>query len=368
MPRESRGSASTAGFRSSSDSLEKTQKLTTRTKDILSCNQKMVKEEFPSSDMSLMPLIPTASGSLTPTDLRIMHHYATFTWNTLDVGQPGMNSVLKVVIPGLAFEHDYLLHAILGVGSLHMQRMLPDPTQARRQTDLYRARAFKEFRQALSQMDASRAETWEAALLMAIMSVVLCSQDHGDDDEQLTVVNWCILYQGLIAVIKMREDPIVSATRVGPVFQREITGLQCTPQIPTTLLNMMASVEVLDPDFKDLQLYCKTLDELAILFASLRQDGLSAALFIRVVSWPSHLDLEFTAVAKAKRPRALIILAFYLALLKLVRGLWWVEGIPDREIDAINRIVGPKWAYYMEVPLQVRSMTSIQEIASLLLR
>jgi hypothetical protein len=131
---------------------------------------------------------------------------------------------------------------------------------------------------------------------------------------------------------------------------------------------MLQKVDILDKDFLMLEYYCKVLDALGILYASLQQDGLGPELYIRVVSWCSYVGQEFTNCATERRPRAIIIMAHYLVFIKIVKGLWWLERIPDRDIGKIGKMLGPRWAPYLEVPLKASIMTDKDEIAALLLR
>jgi hypothetical protein len=130
---------------------------------------------------------------------------------------------------------------------------------------------------------------------------------------------------------------------------------------------MLQEIRPLDPDFPMIKFYCEALDVLGKLYASLKQDGLTPAFYIRVVCWPSFLTEEFATCAKEQRPRALIILAHYLTFIKIVSGLWWIEGIGERDIAAIGRILGPMWFPYLNVPLQAIKMDSQEEVANLLL-
>jgi hypothetical protein len=277
-----------------------------------------------------------------------------------------MDSIFESVLPYLAFENDFLMNGILGIASLHMQRMLPDPTLARQQTSLYRAKSFSGFRDALTRLDP-QGNSYEAALLMSVMIVILTSKDYSDDGE-LTIIRWLGLYQGLGTIMNLRTYPNVMETSVAPVFQRELTILQTIPVIPTVLMDMVASIDVCDPEFGALESYCATLDAMAKLFASLREDGLTVPLFVRLVSWASWLNEEFVGYAKERRPRALVILAWYLAFLKLLKGCWWIEGMSDPEIEAISKSLGPEWQVYLDVPLKVRETDDSVEIATLLLQ
>jgi len=277
-----------------------------------------------------------------------------------------MGKVLQFVVPELAFENNFLMNAMLGIASLHMQRLHPDPANAQRQTVIYRAKALKQYRQALPFIDIN-SEHYDAALIMTILLVVLCSQDYAMSNEELTIVQWIILYGGMRTVMEMDTAETIRSKKIGPMFSRYITELKSTPAISLSLFNMVACVTPMDEEYASLKFYCQALDDLAVVYASLSQDGVGNAFSLRVITWPTYVTREFAALAKEKRPRALIILAHYLIFTKLVSNLWWVEGIADREIAIISNMLSPEWHQFLQIPLQARSLTKSEDIVQLLL-
>lgn len=320
----------------------------------------------PSDPIRFLAPVAPLPWSMSATDLRVMHHWSTITWNTLGVGRPEMDKVMQIDLPVLAFENKYLLNGVLGLASLHMQTLLPDSTAARKQTAIYRARAFSEFREALTTINPQNTDAYASALLMSISLVVLCSQDSADEDG-LTVVNWVLLYRGLSTVIMMRPYEEVDTTKAAPVLLRQLNEIQIPLVIPPVLLDMVAAINFTEPDCEGIEHYCNALDCIATLLASVVQDGVGPALYTRLVSWPSHLGPVFAIFAKEKRPRALVVLAWYLAILKLLDHIWWIKGMADRDIKTISKMLGPEWAPYLEIPLQVTEASDDLEIIKILL-
>ena len=277
-----------------------------------------------------------------------------------------MGKVLQFVVPELAFENNFLMNAMLGIASLHMQRLLPDPTKAQRQTAIYRAKALNQFRQALPSIDIN-SQHYDAALIMAVLLVVLCSQDHTTSDDELMIVQWLILYGGMLTVLRMGSDDIILSRKIGPMFHRYITEVKVTPTVPAKLLDMVACITPMDADYVSLEFYCQALDSLAVVYASLCQDGISNALSLRVITWPTYLTSEFAELAKQRRPRALVILAYYLTFMKLIPDLWWIEGMADREIAIISKSLSPEWHILLQTPLRATMLTKIEDIVQLLL-
>jgi hypothetical protein len=298
----------------------------------------------------------------------MMHQWSTFTGNSIAIGSESCN-VLLLNIPQLAFENDYLLQCILGISSLHLEHMSPDRKYNQKQTSKYRAKALLGFRQAIAKADVQPLN-WEAALINSILLLALCSKDNMDGidgQSNLTVVNWIVLYRGLSAIIMMRSYESVADTSLKPIFRREWRELRFPPVVPRNLVTLLEGITPLDSDFQYLESYCNVLDCLGILYGSLTQDGVAPELWVRVISWPSYLNPEFTTCSVEQRPRALIILAHYLCFIKLIKGLWWVDDLPDTEITAIMSLIGDHWLPFMAVPLAASKETDKEEIARMLL-
>ncbi|KAI6716793.1 hypothetical protein JHW43_000745 [Diplocarpon mali] len=312
------------------------------------------------------PAVNSSIGILSPTDLRYMHHWSTSTWNSVAVGN-WADGVLKMAVPSLAFDHDFLLNTMLGIASLHSQHLLPYPRQAQIQTSIYRARALKGLRNALTDITCG-SRKYEAGLITSLMVTILCSRDEIAGEGELTIVQWLILYRGLNTIILLRDYDALNNLSVSPIFRREIAPLKTAPLIPTILVDMLREIGPLDPDFELLEYLCQALDALGLLFGQLKEDGLGPALSIRVITYPSYCPNEFALAAQNRRPRALVILAYYMVFTKLVKDLWWVEGIAEREFGTLLCMLGPEWYAYVEVPVQAMMTNSDYDVVELMLK
>lgn len=312
------------------------------------------------------PAVYSSIGFLSPTDLRYMHFWSTTTWNTLAVGH-WADGVLQMEVPGLAFEFDFLQDCMLGIASLHAQQLLPDPQQAIRQTAIYRAKALSSFRNALTNLKWG-SRKYEAALITSLLLVLLCSKDYATDDGELIAVNWLILYRGLSSVINLKSYEDIMKLSVSPIFRRELVPLKESPVIPKVLMNMVREIGPDDPEFPMLICYCKALDALGLLYGQLQETGPGPALSIRVITWPSYIQHDFAIAAQQKRPRVLVIMAFYMVFMRLVRDLWWAEGIAQKEFGKLIRLIDKKWLPYAEIPIRAMMMSTDEEVVEFILK
>jgi hypothetical protein len=325
------------------------------------------------ASFSIIPNPPSSvvssAGTLSLIDLRLMHHWSTSTFRSIFIrGSTETDVILQQHVPDLAFRNNFLMQGLLGAASLHLQRMVPYPqVQLRKRTDVYRAQALSTFRKALDSL-VPDTESYDAALVMSLVLLILCSQDYQTDENDLTTLHWLNLYGGLRSIIYIQYPHGSAEKSISPLLCRQFTDILITPAIPTVLLNMIRMIDYTDPDYPGVETYCRALDTLGTLYASLTQNGLTDDLYIRSITFCSYATDEFVTFARERRPRALVIIMYYLSFLKLVQSIWWVLGVAERDMPVIVRMIEPKWLVYMDIPLRIMKMTDSREIAELLLK
>ncbi|KAM5349136.1 hypothetical protein ACJ41O_008959 [Fusarium nematophilum] len=70
----------------------------------------------------------------------------------------------------------------------------------------------------------------------------------------------------------------------------------------------------------------------------------------RVVVFPMLVHRRFVDMVEEQRPRALVILAHYFALLAMLRGFWWIGDAGRREVRAIADVVPNEWGGLLSWP------------------
>lgn len=315
------------------------------------------------SALSAVTLTP--SGDLNDVDLRLLCHYSNVTWKSLAIrSDPIFDAVIQARIPQLALEKEFLMNAVLGITSAHMEHLLPDASQTRRQTDVYFAKSIKEYRKAVLQISPSNQE---AIIVTGLMLIAFTSQRYSPkQDEELGIINLLKMYGGLYALIKVCWAGLNEGT-ILPIVQQELSVLSTLPIIPTLLFDTLGAVDVLDPASHHISIYLQALGHLGTLYASLKEDGVGANLSVRVVSWPILLSAQFVLLAKQRSPLSLVIMAHYLCFIKLINSLWWMDSLVSQDIQAIAHIVGPTCAAVLDLPLGVSRTRNVEGIADLML-
>ena len=81
----------------------------------------------------------------------------------------------------------------------------------------------------------------------------------------------------------------------------------------------------------------------------------------RLISFPMLIQQPFIDLVAEQRPRALVVLAHYFALLARISHVWWIGDTGRREIRGIQTILPDEWQNFLEWPLQAMEAETIGE-------
>ncbi|KAM0425048.1 hypothetical protein ACHAPT_009607 [Fusarium lateritium] len=89
------------------------------------------------------------------------------------------------------------------------------------------------------------------------------------------------------------------------------------------------------------------------IWKAMRQRDAAATVGRRVVVFPMLVHKRFVDLVEEQRPRALVILANYFALLAMLRSFWWIGDSGPRELQAIVEVVPEEWQGLLRWPKEV---------------
>jgi hypothetical protein len=81
----------------------------------------------------------------------------------------------------------------------------------------------------------------------------------------------------------------------------------------------------------------------------------------RMVIFPMAVKKKFLDLTQEDRPRAMVIMAYYFAIL-IIEKLWWVGDVGKLEVQGIVRSLPAKWLKMVEWPLRVVEAGTIAPI------
>ena len=307
--------------------------------------------------------IPPQSDRL---DMKLLWFYTTTGFNSFSIEaghSPHIDDILKVKIPQHAFANPFLMNSLLGLSALQLQGVEHDVPPER--AIAYRARAFEGYRSAIEE---AKPETYPALLASSLLLTALASQTFREDDcRPLYIIDWMIVWRGIGLIVSLITPQALHDSGMAMLFARPPVDLDASAlQIPNNLLFMLSTIEKADPDYTEVDVYYDTLKYLGSLYLEL-QNGFSPILDLRVITWFTFLPKGFVELARQRRPRALVIIAHYLAFVKLCQQLWWLRGISDREVRGISRYLGEEYYPILRIPRNAVYIEDRLELAQLIL-
>ncbi|KAI0845789.1 hypothetical protein F5Y00DRAFT_163259 [Daldinia vernicosa] len=300
-------------------------------------------------------------------DMKMLWFYTSrgYQFFSIQTGRsPAVDHVLQVKVVQHAFESPFLMDCLMAVSSLHLQSM-KQPVPAQR-TAAYCYRAFQGYRNAI---EAANPSDFPALIACSLLMVAVSSQPFRDPDAKpLYVVDWMHVWRGISLIFEIVTPRVLQESGMAMLFYRPPVDLEkAAAYIPNNLLFMVASIKPGDTDDEHQQTYYDMLKCLGSLYQEVKEHGFSPILDLRIVTFLTFVPKAFIPLAKEHRPRALVLLAYYLAFSKITRGVWWVDGIANREIGHICKSVGEEWAHLLRVPQMVLRTEDKVEIAQLII-
>ncbi|KAL5611549.1 uncharacterized protein BROUX77_001705 [Berkeleyomyces rouxiae] len=313
-----------------------------------------------------MPELPL--GGLGPNhrllDMRLMHHYTTVTSKTLTISPTTIEQVWMNEVPRLAFSGaPYLVDAILAVTALHMRVLGPNDRHLVQASHAYMASSVAQYCKALSEgINETNAEAlFLTATLIALQSTatrVFTRDDPGteasDPSGTYTLpLSWFHAFQGVKAVVASswpwirNSETVLSVIDAQPALQLDMRTDSAF--FGPVLDGLESEVNMDDPAQKEatLQAYHHAASVLNWAHSS---SARGAAL-----AFPASVSKRFVDLIEMRRPRALVLLASFFALLRKFDSIWWLQGVPRREIIGIASLFdrNSPWWKHLEWPLRI---------------
>ncbi|KAI1476606.1 hypothetical protein F4774DRAFT_233904 [Daldinia eschscholtzii] len=300
-------------------------------------------------------------------DMKMLWFYTTrgYQFFSIQTGRsPAVDHVLQVKIVQHAFQSPFLMDCLMAVSSLHL-RTMNQPVPAHRAA-AYCSRAFEGYRKAI---EAANPVDFPALIACSLLMVAVSSHPFRDPDSKpLYVIDWMQVWRGISLIFEIVTPRVLQDSGMAMLFYRPPVDLEkAASYIPNNLLFMVASIKSGDADDEHQQTYYDMLKYLGSLYQEIREHGFSPILDLRIVTFLTFVPRPFIPLAREHRPRALILLAHYLCFTKMTRGVWWLDGIADREIGHICKSVGEEWVHLLRVPQMVLRTEGKVEIAQLII-
>lgn len=294
-------------------------------------------------------------------ELRLMHHWVTATAETMSSAQvAGVREMWSISVPQMAFEYEPLLHTLLALGAAHRATLLPDELHSLRPVyHGYIDSALQRHRPVTAKLDGNTSEAvCLNAVLISLYTLFLRSEPSSAPYEPPLL--WLSMARGIRTVLKeVYHRLLESNSRLNPLLLAQPTlwnqeSNYKGPEKPFHfLLAYRHEEEAMDRETEEA--YTGAVKYLERLYMAVQMQEPEYVIRKTFTGFPPVVPLHFLDLVYEKRPRALVILSYLFALGKKVENIWWLRGIPEKEVRGINGIVPPEWKWTMAWALNLVS-------------
>ncbi|KAH6883981.1 fungal Zn binuclear cluster domain-containing protein [Thelonectria olida] len=287
--------------------------------------------------------------------LRLMHHYDTATVNSFAGPfqlQGRLLKGLQVDVPLLAFEHPFLLNTVLLVAMIHIASTSPCSVSMVDLT-MHRDQVICALRKELAAVSDNNLRAIRmSSLLLAATSL---AADRVTGHSGIWLTNFLAMTIGSRAFMERHRAGHHSRNDTKPTELAVTMGKSLHPAIPSSMplsLEKVLRVEQDDADWEYLDELYQAASGIAKLFDSLARPHTRLSIVFQLKAWPFFcVSDRFVHLARQERPRALVIMAYYLAFLRYFPATWLYDDVARGDMEKIVNILGPEWHEFLSIPM-----------------
>lgn len=310
--------------------------------------------------------------------LRLLHHYSNFTVEsfatTFQLEGRACRS-LRLDIPQLAFHNHFLMDAIFSVALLHLSSTDEWMKDGLPQLVLYRDQAFRRLR--IQLMRSSQVlmverpdDNFRAVVATSILlAVTALATDRFSENKGIWLTNYLALSIGPRTILPRRRTTPSSSSSAGRGRGDKRTSDKdsdfshpCPVTVVPDLELVQTGIDESDEDWghiDDLRravkgikrlfgaLFCPECDALSRVSDVARQPCIA----YKVRTWPFvFVTSGLVDMARKERPRALVVMAYYLAFFPWLPQTWLYRDVAPADMDKLTEAVGPSWQSCLAAP------------------
>ena len=281
---------------------------------------------------------------------------------------PGVLDAWASKVPDLALQHDNLLYLVLAMSALQLLSSRPDDSELILARQTYRSLALQEHRRALSRLSMKNADAVCCAASLVFVDAFALIQGRPIEPycppmEWLQMARGAgsLFHVGITALhqAKMYKTSVIHALTGQPSYFDDPLAIfkDTNRQELSVLLTQDISEEPWDQETQEA--YEKSLNYIGWVQSAIKRGEPRLGVCRQMMAFSVLAPKKFVEFVGEKRPRALVILAYWFALGAQMTDLWWIGDTVQREVQAIQRVVPPEWHLLMRDPLLRVGLTTV---------
>jgi hypothetical protein len=294
-------------------------------------------------------------------ELRLLQNYIDKTSKTLAATHhDDILDAWASKIPKLALRHDNLLYQILSTSALHLLKTKPKDAELLDARQFYRGLALQEHRREVAMLNIKNADAVCCASSLVYVDAFASMQSRTIDPYS-PPMEWLQLAKGAGSVYVPAISGLVKSNAYDSSVMNAITSHHqyfnnvnalFGEENRKELLGLLSQDITEEPwDEETQRAYEKTLSYIGWVQNAIKKGEHPLAICRRMMGFSVLGPRQFVDFVEERRPRALVILAYWFALGAQLRNIWWIGETPTREVHAIQQVVPPEWQPLMRDPL-----------------
>ncbi|CAL5867399.1 uncharacterized protein PFLUO_LOCUS1618 [Penicillium psychrofluorescens] len=276
---------------------------------------------------------------------------------------PSVGAMWSVTVPQMAFEYEPLLHTLLAIGAAHRSTMVPEEANKLRPAHHgYIDSSLQQHRSLTYKDTGPEVESvCINAILISLYTIFLRSEPSTGPYEP--PILWLSVARGVRVILQSVYWTLVnSKSSLCSLFfaQPSIWNKDnkfSFHDVPAKPFQFLLQYRRDEEEWcqETTEAYSKSVGYLEMMFLAVSEEQPDFVVRRILNGFPPVVPSHFTQLASERRPRALVILAYLFAMVKISEDMWWLKGTPNREVYGIDSIVPIEWKWAMSWPLQLIS-------------
>ena len=318
-------------------------------------------------------------------ELRLLHHYIVSTSATFPATHiTKVRAAWTIDVPQLANRHPSLLYALFSVAALHLSKIEPHDLELSAAHKTYLDQAVRAHRRAVASFDSTSvdAERVDAVCFTSVLIVLdafAALQDRVHGHEYEPPMQWLSMSHGAWNVFRIAWQRIQDGSTMAIEAIIRSASILSDHAALFSQSNREQFAELLVPlrggspgknreDNEDLddketrEAYEKTVSYIGSIQKAVKGKEHSLVIYRLLLAFAVVLPAKMIELLGKKRPRALVVLAHYFALVGPMatdaETVWWVGPIARKEVEGIQRCLPDEWQNFMKWPLEMTEMAA----------
>ena len=257
-------------------------------------------------------------------------------------------------ITDLAFQNDPdnpLLDILLGVAARHLQLLNPEDQSVASRSVYYHSRGLEKCNKMLSQINEKSCLLVFASSILIALHLVLQRHEKKRSERYQVPTAWFQAMRGIHTIATLNRPWIMSSNLRHLLYDWRPLSFDHEIEDDSVFKPLLIGLEN-HPNPTHVATYEYVVKYLHWMYTQRVQLKTNPDLRKDLLAFPGKVPELFLTLLEKNDPRALVITAHFFALLRCVKHLWWLDGIPEREMQGLLTIVPNDWMWAMEWPIQ----------------